>query len=232
MTLGQRINLLRREKKLSQEWVAEKLNVSRQAVSKWENDLSTPDMDNLIALAKLLDTDVEYLATGELTEDMEPETLPEPEKPPAPELPKEKGKGRKRAGTLLLILAMLGNILFFTLWQVEKRDRTELEELCTSCAYSAKDAFADYAHYGTDASYWNGVAYFRSYMNGYLELYGSDGDFLECNVLYTNLLYEKEAVSRYVEELRRVMRLLYEDIDSPNAFLEMDKLNNLIEYGE
>ena len=40
------------------------MNVSRQAVSKWENDLSSPDTIHLIRLADALSTDVEYLATG------------------------------------------------------------------------------------------------------------------------------------------------------------------------
>lgn len=43
------------------------MDVSRQAVSKWENDLSTPDPAKLIRLADVLDTDVEYLATGKHT---------------------------------------------------------------------------------------------------------------------------------------------------------------------
>ena len=43
------------------------MEVSRQAVSKWENDLSTPDPAKLIRLADVLDTDVEYLATGKHT---------------------------------------------------------------------------------------------------------------------------------------------------------------------
>ena len=44
--------------------LAEQLNVSRQAVSKWEKDLSTPNTKNLIRLAALLGVSVEYLATG------------------------------------------------------------------------------------------------------------------------------------------------------------------------
>ena len=52
-TIGQRISELRKNSSFSQEYVAEKLNVSRQAVSKWEQDLSAPDTYNLIALAEL-----------------------------------------------------------------------------------------------------------------------------------------------------------------------------------
>ena len=58
MTIGQRIGELRKSYGYSQEYIAEKMNVSRQAVSKWEQDLSAPDTYNLIALAELLDVSV------------------------------------------------------------------------------------------------------------------------------------------------------------------------------
>lgn len=64
MSIGERIISLRNERNISQGQIARALNVSRQAVSKWENDLSSPDTLNLIRLADLLNTDVEYLATG------------------------------------------------------------------------------------------------------------------------------------------------------------------------
>ena len=64
MSIGQRISELRRRASLSQEYVAEKIGVSRQAVSKWETDASAPDTYNLIALAELFGVSVEYLATG------------------------------------------------------------------------------------------------------------------------------------------------------------------------
>ena len=64
MSIGERISELRKERNVSQVQLAKALNVSRQAVSKWENDLTAPDMTNLIRLADLLDTDTEYLATG------------------------------------------------------------------------------------------------------------------------------------------------------------------------
>ncbi len=64
MTIGQRIAELRKERGYSQEYVAEQLNVSRQAVSKWECDASAPDTYNLIALAELFGVSVEYIAIG------------------------------------------------------------------------------------------------------------------------------------------------------------------------
>ena len=64
MNLGERITELRKEKNISQGELAKRLEVSRQAVSKWEQGLSSPDTHKLIQLARILDTEVEYLATG------------------------------------------------------------------------------------------------------------------------------------------------------------------------
>lgn len=64
MSVGERISELRKQQSLSQGQLAQAMEVSRQAVSKWENDLSTPDPLKLIKLADVLDTDVEYLTTG------------------------------------------------------------------------------------------------------------------------------------------------------------------------
>ena len=50
---GKHLKELREAKKLSQDQVAQELNVSRQAISKWENDKTFPDIDNLIRLSRL-----------------------------------------------------------------------------------------------------------------------------------------------------------------------------------
>ena len=64
MSIGERITELRTRKNLSQGDLASALSVSRQAISKWENDQSSPDTIHLIQLADFLDTEVAYLATG------------------------------------------------------------------------------------------------------------------------------------------------------------------------
>lgn len=64
MSIGERISRLRKERNISQVQLAKALDVSRQAVSKWENDQAAPDTVKLIQLAEVLDTEVEYLATG------------------------------------------------------------------------------------------------------------------------------------------------------------------------
>ena len=59
--LGENIAIFRKEKGLSQEKVAEYMSVSRQAVTKWENNISRPSSDNLIKLAELFDVSVDAL---------------------------------------------------------------------------------------------------------------------------------------------------------------------------
>lgn len=60
-TLGQKIGSLRREKEWTQEELAEKLGVSAQAVSKWENDVSCPDIMLLPEISKLFGVTVDAL---------------------------------------------------------------------------------------------------------------------------------------------------------------------------
>ncbi|MBE5784051.1 MAG: helix-turn-helix transcriptional regulator [Clostridiales bacterium] len=69
-SLGKRIAALRRQMGMTQDELAEKLGVSAQAVSKWENDLSCPDIMLLPRLAQYLNTSVDVLLSGE----PEPET--------------------------------------------------------------------------------------------------------------------------------------------------------------
>lgn len=108
MSIGQRIGELRRGYGYSQEYIAEKLNVSRQAVSKWEQDLSAPDTYNLIALAELLGVSVEYLATGKKQEIVqEIPQAPPTSQPTAQSTPKIVGLIFLGAGLLALILGLL-----------------------------------------------------------------------------------------------------------------------------
>ena len=64
MSIGERILELRKNQNISQTEMAKAMDVSRQAVSKWESDKSSPDTLKLIQLAEYLNTEVEYLATG------------------------------------------------------------------------------------------------------------------------------------------------------------------------
>ena len=65
MSLGERLYNLRKNKNLSQEEVADKLNVTRQTVSKWETDESKPDFDKIVPICELFGIDSKELLTGE-----------------------------------------------------------------------------------------------------------------------------------------------------------------------
>ena len=69
MDLGEKLYELRRAKNLSQENVAEQLNVTRQTISKWETNQSTPDFDKIVPLCELYGITPNELLTGEKTEE-------------------------------------------------------------------------------------------------------------------------------------------------------------------
>ena len=71
MTLGEKIKEARKQCGLSQEQLAEKMTVSRSAIAKWETDKGLPDVDNLKALAQLLNVSVDYLLDGGGTVDVQ-----------------------------------------------------------------------------------------------------------------------------------------------------------------
>lgn len=64
MTIGERLLKLRKERNLSQEELANVLDVSRQTVSKWETDQSTPDFDKIIPLCEYYGITSDELLTG------------------------------------------------------------------------------------------------------------------------------------------------------------------------
>ncbi len=65
MTLGKRIAHLRRLKNMKQDDLAQQLNISPQAISKWENDQSCPDISALPLLSKIFDVSIDELLTGQ-----------------------------------------------------------------------------------------------------------------------------------------------------------------------
>lgn len=64
MDLSERIRDLRKQKGLSQEQLAEMLDVSRQAVSKWEGGQSSPDLDKITTISELFGVSTDYLLKG------------------------------------------------------------------------------------------------------------------------------------------------------------------------
>ena len=65
MTLGEKIAILRKQKGLSQEDLAAQMSISRQAVSRWEQNESMPDIDNMVLLSSIFKVSTDYLLKGE-----------------------------------------------------------------------------------------------------------------------------------------------------------------------
>lgn len=68
MKLSEKILMLRKQKGMSQEELAERLNVSRQAVSRWEGGSALPDATNVLQLSKLFEVSADYLLNDDYEE--------------------------------------------------------------------------------------------------------------------------------------------------------------------
>ena len=64
MSLADRIQNLRKQKGISQETLADIVGVSRQAVSKWESEQSTPDLDKILIMSDYFEVTTDYLLKG------------------------------------------------------------------------------------------------------------------------------------------------------------------------
>lgn len=106
--LKENIKAIRKAKGLSQEELAQKLNVVRQTVSKWEQGLSVPDADLLIAISEILETPVGTLlgetADGAKVIAEKPEAIGQP-------APKKQGKWNVLFWSMLLLI--VGIVLIF-----------------------------------------------------------------------------------------------------------------------
>lgn len=100
MNLGEKLYELRTGKNLSQGDVADALEVSRQSVSKWENNSAVPDLDKIIKLAELFEVSLDELVLDKKAEGQE--ASPQPQI-----IIQKEASGRKTAGTILLCMAFL-----------------------------------------------------------------------------------------------------------------------------
>lgn len=85
MILADKITELRKKQGWSQEELAQRLNVSRQSVSKWESSASVPDLDKILKLGQLFDVSTDYLLKDTIdSPSAQAEPLPEEDPPAAP----------------------------------------------------------------------------------------------------------------------------------------------------
>ena len=104
MTLGQTIHRLRLEHGLSQADLADRLEVSRQSISKWETDSSVPELDKLIALSRIFGVTLDELVGH--TPDMPASPAPEAASDSTPD-------PAKSAPTTLPLRKLMGILLLF-----------------------------------------------------------------------------------------------------------------------
>ncbi|MCR5345065.1 MAG: helix-turn-helix transcriptional regulator [Lachnospiraceae bacterium] len=131
MEFNNKLYELRKQKGLSQEELASRLNVSRQTISKWEVGESTPDMEKLAAISELFDISLdelvldkatkkeettEQITKSELYSDIKEHVLTEDNK-------KKARKGLKIAGivlTVFFLIDLISMIIYFVFFGVPK----------------------------------------------------------------------------------------------------------------
>ena len=137
MTFGEKLLFLRRQSGLSQEQIAEKLNVSRQAVSRWEAG-AIPDMENVVKISGFFDCSLDYLMNDSI------EKLPEK----VTEVPNHDVVERRRIQPetvcLMVGLAALAVVLIF--WIVSKFVDVGIhhQDAVSKMWYTGFGGFADY----------------------------------------------------------------------------------------
>ena len=119
--LNENIKSIRKTKGLSQQELAAKLNVVRQTVSKWEQGLSVPDSDMLIALSEVLETPVSRLL-GETVVETEVDSLKAISEKLAvinSQLAQRKATRKRILHWLFLSLCVVISVIFAILWGLE-----------------------------------------------------------------------------------------------------------------
>ena len=102
MTFGEKLQVLRKSRGLSQEQLAEMLQVSRQAVSKWELNASKPDADKVVEISRCFSVSTDYLLKDEMAS-------PEP-----PVQPAARDNGDRQRTILLLCLGVMALAALFS----------------------------------------------------------------------------------------------------------------------
>lgn len=74
MNLSEKILKLRKANGFSQDDLAERLNVTRQSISKWESDQATPELDKVVKLAEVFEVDTDYLLRPSDTDELKIKT--------------------------------------------------------------------------------------------------------------------------------------------------------------
>lgn len=129
MTFGEKLLKLRKEQGLSQEGLAERLSVSRQAVSRWENEGILPDCGNLLELSRLFGVSTDYLLHDDYQSDGD--------LPAVRHAQTRLAKEKERQGVLLLLAGLHAVFLLLAIGAWGARGNLFAVVLC--CAASLGD---------------------------------------------------------------------------------------------
>ncbi len=127
MKLEEKLVSLRREKGLSQLKLAEMMNVSRQAVSRWEVGAAVPSTDNLKYLGRLYDVPLEYLLYDDAIEPLRADMEPEEEKSVSSNGRKKKIKSIVQVLIAVGIVAVVFCVILFGNKEKKTIDMEEIE---------------------------------------------------------------------------------------------------------
>ncbi len=109
MTISEQIYRLRTARSMSQEDLADRLDVSRQSISKWETNAATPELEKLIRLCTLFGVSLDYLTGLDTTQASAPQTLS-----PSPATPSQNHLTAQHIiGSILLAASLFGSVLLY-----------------------------------------------------------------------------------------------------------------------
>lgn len=120
MTLSEKLYNLRRKQGLSQEGLAEKLDCSRQVISKWENGTTTPDAEMLQKYSDLFGVSIDYLVKDDIDE-------------PSSIHPTEKdSENKKLLGILGLVISLIGCVSLIVFGAITVFNSETADNIATS----------------------------------------------------------------------------------------------------
>ncbi len=139
MKLSENIRFYRKQAGLSQEQLAEKLDISRQAVAKWESGQSAPSTENLLRLCEILNVSLESLITAEPTASAQPTDKEMTENPPKqPDMQttveavrayeQQKTQSRRNRFYLNLISSLGVILIFVVIYLIDRLLHVDLKE--------------------------------------------------------------------------------------------------------
>ncbi len=117
-SIGERLYEIRKKRNLSQGELADKLDVSRQTVSKWENNMCLPEVEKLMQLSEALGVTTDYILKGitEKETTKEKETVYVYIKEPTDEAEEKKRTSRRNAGIVLLLVGGLATVALLVIY--------------------------------------------------------------------------------------------------------------------